>query len=114
MADSRVEALAAELTALPLAELSPAEVDMAIAGVICDATPDDGRAALDRAAEIMQQRTAATARHAEMWQMIEQLSHATLCPDGTSAVTWLEGLDLIEPDGAGGWLVTPKASTRLV
>lgn len=114
MTDSRVEALAADLIALPLAEFSPAEASLAIAGVICDATPDDGRAALDRASEIMRTRAEAASRHAEMWEMITRLSNATSCPDGTSAVTWLERLDLIEPDGAGGFTVTAKAGLRTV
>jgi hypothetical protein len=111
------ERLAAELVALPLAELSPAEASLAIAGVICNATPDDGCAALDRAGEIMRERTAAAVnavKHVESWKLIERLGNATLCPEGTSSVAWLEGLGLIEPDGAGAYVATEKAKLRAV
>jgi hypothetical protein len=114
MTGSRVEALAAELIALPLAELSAAEISLQIAGVLGDADLDIRQAALDLASEIMRKRTAATVRHAEMLQTIERLAHATHCPDGTDAVTWLQGLGLIEPDGAGGYRVTARSSTRAV
>jgi hypothetical protein len=114
MTDSRVEALAAELVALPLAEMAAAEINRRIADIIGDADRDFAQAALDLAAAIMKQRTAAAAKYAEMLQTIERLAHATNCPDGTNAVTWLQELGLIEPDGAGGYVLTPKAGLRSV
>lgn len=114
MTDSRVEALAAELIALPLAELSASEADEAIAACIGDADQDVAQAALDLAAERVRQRAAAAVRRAETLLMIARLAHATNCPDGTDAVTWVQGLGLIEPDGAGGYVQTPKASVRVV
>ncbi len=110
----QVEALAAELIALPLAGLSAAEINERIAAVIGDADLDVRQAALDLAAEIIRKRTAAAAKHAEMLQTIERLARATNCPDGTNAVTWVQELGLIEPDGAGWYVLTPLASTRPV
>ena|SRR5450631_2483428 len=108
-----VERLANELAALRLAELSPAEASLAIAAVICDATLDDGRAALVRAAEIIQQRTAAAVRHAETLTAISRLAAATGCPPDADVAGWLLGLGLIETDGVT-YTPTPKAELRVV
>jgi hypothetical protein len=114
MNDYRVERLAAELIALPLAELSAAEIDERIATTIGDADRDVARAALARAAEVMQRRTAFAVKHAEMLQTISRLAAATNCPADTDVAAWLQELGLIEPDGAGGYVVTPKAGLRVV
>jgi hypothetical protein len=41
---------------------------------------------------------------------ISRLANATHCPD---AVTWVQGLGLIESDGTGGYVLTPQATTRV-
>ena len=112
--DPRIEKLAGELIALPLAELPAGEITERIAATLGDADPDVAQAALDLAAELVRQRTADAAKHAETLLTIFRLANATHCPDGTNAVTWLQELGLIEPDGAGGYMVTPQASTRVV
>jgi hypothetical protein len=112
--DPRIEKLAGELIALPLAELPAGEITERIAATLGDADPDVAQAALDLAAELVRQRTADAAKHAETLLTIFRLANATHCPDGTNAVTWLQGLGLIEPDGAGWYMVTPQASTRVV
>jgi hypothetical protein len=114
MNDSQVEQLAAELIALPLAELSAAETDRRITAIIGDADRDVARAALDRAAKVMQERTAAAMRYAEMLAAIERLANATGCPDDADAAQWLLGLGLIEPDGPCGYRLTAAATLRAV
>jgi hypothetical protein len=111
---SEVEALARELIALPLAELSATQVCEQIAATLGDADPEVAQAALDRAAEIMHERTTIAIRHAEMLRTIVRLSAATGCPDGTDAGAWLEGLGLIERDDGGAYRLTPKAKLRAV
>jgi hypothetical protein len=54
-----------ELIALPLAELSDAEINARISAVIGGADGDIAQAALARAADIMKQRTAVAVRHAD-------------------------------------------------
>ena len=56
---------AVELIALPLAELSAAEINARISAVIGGADGDIAQAALARAADIMKQRTAVAVRHAD-------------------------------------------------
>jgi hypothetical protein len=111
--DSQVEQLAAELVALPLAQFL-AEIDARIAAVLGDVDRETAQAALDRAAEIMRHRAIASARHTESLEMVGRLANATRCPAGSSPVTWLEGLGLIERDNTGGYVKTPKATARVV
>ena len=112
--DSRVEQLAAELVALPLAELSPAEVNERISAVIGGADGDIAQAALHRAASIMAERTEKAVRHAEMLQTISRLAAATGCPDDTDVAEFLLGLGLIERDDEGAYRLTAKAALRAV
>lgn len=114
MTDLRVEALAAALVALPLADLAPAEANELIAATLGDADRDIAQAALDRAAKVMQERTAAAMRYAEMLAAIERLANATGCPDDADAAQWLFGLGLIEPDGPCGYRLTAAATLRAV
>ena len=114
MTDPHIEKLAGKLIGLPLAELSPAEINERIAAVIGDADRDVAQAALDRAAEIMRERTAVALWHVETLRTISRLAAATGCPDDADVTEWLLGLGLIEPDGAGGYVVTVRAATRLV
>jgi hypothetical protein len=109
-----VERLAAELVALPLSGLSAVEANELIVGVLGDADLDIRQAALDLAAELMRKRSAETARKANVLLALSRLANATGCPPGTPIGPWLEGLGLIEPDGVGGYVPTPQASTRLV
>jgi hypothetical protein len=113
MSDSRVEQLAAELIALPLSELTPAEIDARIATTIGDGDRDVARAALDLAAEIMRKRTAAAVKHAETLTAISRLAAATGCPPDADVAEWLLGLGLIETDGVT-YTPTPKAWLRVV
>ncbi|HTA99363.1 MAG TPA: hypothetical protein VK804_02720 [Bradyrhizobium sp.] len=114
MTDAQVEQLANELCALKFDGLAQAEIDARILAIVGDLVAGTSRAVLDRAAEIMGQRVAAAARQAETLQTIGRLANATQCPDDVDAVTWLEGLGLIEPDGAGGYVLTPQAATRAI
>jgi hypothetical protein len=82
--------------------------------IIGDADRDVARAALDRAAKVMQERTAAAMRYAEMLAAIERLANATGCPDDADAAQWLLGLGLIEPDGPCGYRLTAAATLRAV
>jgi len=103
---------AVELIALPLAELSAAEINARISAVIGGADGDIAQAALARAADIMKQRTAVAVRHAETLTAISRLAAATGCPDDTDVAAWLQGLGLIEPDGAGGYRLAARAALR--
>jgi hypothetical protein len=60
--DPRIEKLAGELIALPLAELPAGEITERIAATLGDADPDVAQAALDLAAELVRQRTADAAK----------------------------------------------------
>ena len=70
--DPRIEKLAEELIALPLAELSADEITERIAATVGCTDPDVAQAALDLAAELVRQRTADTAKHAETLRIGER------------------------------------------
>jgi hypothetical protein len=96
------------------AELSAAlvaAVDAVIAGV-------DGHtavAAIEMAASIMAQRAIANARAARTLNAIVHLGRATGAPsDFDDAVAMLVALDLITPDGASGYKLTPQAILHAV
>jgi hypothetical protein len=109
-----VEKLAAELIALPLAELTAAEIAERIAGVLGDADLEIRQGALDRASEIMFQRAAAAVKHAGMLKVVERLARATNCPADANFVEWCLSRGLIERDDAGGYVVTSRAGLRAV
>jgi len=94
--------------------MGQSEIDAKILDVVGNADRDVAQAALARAAEVMKKRTAFAARHAEMLQTISRLAAATNCPADTDVAEWLQELGLIEPDGVGGFVVTPKANLRSV
>jgi hypothetical protein len=60
------------------------------------------------------ERLAKATRQAELLTVAARLARASGCPPETNVVTWCLSHGLIALDGAGGYVVTPKASTRLV
>jgi hypothetical protein len=64
--------------------------------------------------ESQTERLARAERTAEMLTVAARLARASGCPVETNVMAWCEAHGLIAPDGAGGYVLTPQASTRVV